>query len=88
MKSAAAKNPEKQSVGKTKGADSGGRDGERISIYVDRSGDWMPAEELRAAALDALSQEKDVVLNLGNVDHLDASALQILLALEREQKAG
>jgi ABC-type transporter Mla MlaB component len=46
----------------------------------------MPAEELRAAALEALSQDRDVELNLGEVDHLDASALQILLALDREQK--
>jgi len=28
----------------------------------------------------------DVTANLGNIDHLDASALQILLALDAEQK--
>ncbi|MGA9672193.1 MAG: STAS domain-containing protein [Terracidiphilus sp.] len=55
-------------------------------INVERSGDWMPAEELREAALDALSQGSDINLNLDKIDHLDASALQILLALDAEQK--
>lgn len=55
-------------------------------IAVERSGDWMPAEELRVAALAALDQGKDVTLDLDRVDHLDASALQILLALDAEQK--
>jgi len=55
-------------------------------IDVDRSGDWMPADELRAAALSALDAGSDVTLHLGQVDHLDASALQILLALVAEQK--
>ena len=57
-----------------------------LSIDVGRSGDWMPAEELRDAALAALEGHRDVTVNLGNVDHLDASALQILLALDTEQK--
>jgi anti-anti-sigma regulatory factor len=55
-------------------------------IDVDRSGDWMPADELRAASLAALEAGSDVTLHLGQVDHLDASALQILLALGVEQK--
>jgi len=46
----------------------------------------MPAEELREAALAALSRGKDVILNLDRVDHLDSSALQILLALQAEQR--
>lgn len=46
----------------------------------------MPAEELREAALAALSRGKDVILNLDRVDHLDASALQILLALHAALK--
>lgn len=58
----------------------------RLSIDVERSGDWMPAEELRAAALGAIEAGNDVTLNLGGIDHLDASALQILLALGAEQK--
>ena len=55
-------------------------------IAVERSGDWMPSEELREAALAALEQGKDVTLDLDRVDHLAASALQILLALAAEQK--
>lgn len=46
----------------------------------------MPAEELRAVALGALEAGNDITLNLDRVDHLDASALQILLALSAEQK--
>ncbi len=46
----------------------------------------MPAEELSEAAQAVLGQGKDVTLNLDKVDHLDASALQILLALDAEQK--
>ena len=59
---------------------------EPIFIEVERSGDWMPAEELRTTALSASGESKDVTVNLGKVDHLDASALQILLALDAEQK--
>jgi len=46
------------------------RETQRVVIEVERSGDWMPAEELKEAAIAAL----------------DASAMQILLALEAEQK--
>lgn len=58
----------------------------RIVVEVERSGDWMPADELRAAAMGVLESGNDVTLNLGGIDHLDASALQILLALDGEQK--
>lgn len=58
---------------------------EAISIQVERSGEWMPAEELREAALEALCEERDIVLDMANIGHLDASALQILLALHRAQ---
>jgi anti-anti-sigma regulatory factor len=47
----------------------------------------MPAEELREAALAVLSQSRNVTANLGSLDHLDASALQILLALAAELKS-
>lgn len=57
-----------------------------IVVEVERSGDWMPADELRAAALAALEAGNDVSLHLDGIDHLDASALQILLALVAEQK--
>ena len=46
----------------------------------------MPGEDLQKAALDALLAGVDVALNLDGIDHLDASALQILLALDAEQK--
>jgi anti-anti-sigma factor len=57
-------------------------------IQVERSGEWMPAEELWEAALAALVEGKDVTVDLDRVDHLDASALQILLALDVELKNG
>ena len=46
----------------------------------------MAAEELRDAALGALEAGADVAVNLAKVDHLDGSALQILLALDAAQK--
>ncbi len=46
----------------------------------------MPSDELRDAARAALGENNDGVLNLGRLDHLDASARQILLALDAEQK--
>lgn len=59
---------------------------EPIFIEAERSGDWMPAEELRETALHASGESRNVTVNLVNIDHLDASALQILLALDAEQK--
>jgi anti-anti-sigma regulatory factor len=61
-------------------------DGARACIEIERSGNWMPAEELRDAALGALEAGGDVTVNLAKVDHLDASALQILLALDAAHK--
>jgi ABC-type transporter Mla MlaB component len=59
---------------------------EQRCIEVGSSGDWMPAEELWKAALAASGEGRDAAVNLGEIDHLDASALQILLALDAEQK--
>ena len=59
---------------------------ERVTIDVESAGDWMPVEDMREAALKVLEQGNDLVLNLQNVDHLDASALQVLLAVDLEQK--
>ena len=56
------------------------------SINIERSGNWMPAEEFQHAAQVALEAGGDVAVNLDKVDHLDGSALQILLALETELK--
>ena len=47
----------------------------------------MPADEIRNAVLSTLADGRVATLNLDKIDHLDASALQILLALEREQIA-
>jgi len=58
----------------------------QTTLEVGRSGDWMPAEELRVAALSAVEAANDATLHLGGINHLDASALQILLALDAEQK--
>jgi anti-anti-sigma regulatory factor len=55
-------------------------------IEVERSGDWMPVEDLREASLAASGAGNDVTVNLDRIDHLDASSLQILLALDVEQK--
>jgi anti-anti-sigma factor len=55
-------------------------------IDVTRGGDWLPSEEFRAVALSAAGAESDLTVNLQAVDHLDASALQILLALAAERK--
>jgi anti-anti-sigma factor len=57
---------------------------EKQLIEAERSGDWMPAEELHASAVAAASTGNDVALNLDRIDHLDASALQILLALNED----
>jgi anti-anti-sigma regulatory factor len=55
-------------------------------INVIRDGDWLPPEEFRAVALSAAQAEGDLTVNLEGIDHLDASALQILLALAVERK--
>ncbi len=55
-------------------------------IDVIRDGDWLPPEEFRAIALSAAQAEGDLTVNLQGIDHLDASALQILLALAAERK--
>jgi ABC-type transporter Mla MlaB component len=48
------------------------------------SGEWLPAGELRVKALEAAGATTDVDVDLADVDHLDARALQILLALADE----
>jgi anti-anti-sigma factor len=55
-------------------------------IRVTHEGNWLPAEQLRTVALSALNTKGRLILNLQEVDHLDADALQILLALARERK--
>jgi anti-anti-sigma factor len=55
-------------------------------INVTRDGDWLPPQEFRTIALSAAETEGDLTVSLQAVDHLDASALQILLALAAERK--
>ena len=55
-------------------------------INATRDGEWLPPDEFRAVALSAVQAEGDLTVNLQGVDHLDASALQILLALAAERK--
>ena len=43
-------------------------------------------EDLREEALAALEADNNVIVHLDRLDHLDASSLQILLALDMEQK--
>ena len=59
---------------------------EQAVIDAERAGRWMPAEELREAALAATKQGQDLTLNLNGIDHLEASALQVLLAADAEQR--
>jgi anti-anti-sigma factor len=58
------------------------------TIAVGRSGDWMPPEELRALALEAVAAGAEITVDLQGLDHLDASSLQVLLAFAAEQKKG
>jgi len=59
---------------------------ERVIVDVERSGEWMPAEDLRDASLSAFAAGTDITVNLNGIDHLDASSLQILLALAAAQE--
>jgi anti-anti-sigma regulatory factor len=55
-------------------------------INVTRDGEWLQAEEFRALALSAADADANLTVNVQGVDHLDTSALQILLALAAERK--
>jgi anti-anti-sigma regulatory factor len=55
-------------------------------ILVTREGEWLPPEELRAIALSAVDTDGNLTVNLEGVEHLDGSALQMLLALAAERK--
>jgi anti-anti-sigma regulatory factor len=55
-------------------------------IHVTRDGDWLPPQEFLDIALSAAGTEGNLTVSLQAVDHLDASALQILLALAVERK--
>jgi anti-anti-sigma regulatory factor len=46
----------------------------------------MTADDLRVQAIDSAHAATDVTLDLATVDHLEASTLQIFLALAENQK--
>ena len=48
---------------------------------TESSGDWIPPDLLQEAAIAAWRKGTDVKVSLESVEHLDASALQILIAL-------
>lgn len=52
----------------------------RISV-TDSSGDWIPPDLLQDSALAAWRMGMDVTVSLESVEYLDATALQILIAL-------
>jgi len=75
--------PELPQAGGENGA--GGEDS--LTLCAGRSGEWMEALELRRRAteeLEAHSQLREVVIDVGGLEHLDASALQVLVAIRGE----
>ncbi len=60
-------------------------------LHPGRSGEWMEASALRLEAIELLAGNpgapaSDLVLDLDGLDYLDASALQVLLAIGAEQR--
>lgn len=62
------------------------------TLHVVASGQWMDPSELRQWAIEQLTTPSsdrpahDLVLDLSGVDHLDTSALQVLLAIRAEEQ--
>jgi anti-anti-sigma regulatory factor len=61
--------------------------GPDVKLSVVRSGEWLPPEELQGALLARVMEASNTILDFGDIEHLDASSLQMLLAffLERER---
>lgn len=59
---------------------------ESIRLHATRSNEWIDAGEMRQWAIEHIAgrEVRTVVADLAGADHLDASALQILLALRNE----
>ena len=55
-------------------------------LKVSRAGEWLAADEFCEACSQVVDQHVDLRIDLEGVDHLDASALQILLALRVKQQ--
>jgi anti-anti-sigma factor len=60
--------------------------GAPLEIDATCSGEWVAAEELRKVVSEAIAKGRDAIVNLAGVDHLDASAFQVLLAFAAAQK--
>jgi anti-anti-sigma factor len=60
------------------------RQGGRDVLHLQGTVDVFLAEEFRQAALQLIAQGEDVVVDCERVEHLDTSALQILLILQEE----
>ncbi len=58
-----------------------------ISIHPIRDGEWLPREEFYAQVLGLTTKGVDIVVDLFGVEYLDASSLQMLLALNVSQKS-
>ncbi len=55
-------------------------------LKVARDGDWLAPCDFSESCCQAVADHVDMVIDLEGLDHLDASALQILLALRMEQQ--
>lgn len=64
-------------------AEAGKRD-ER-SLDATSSGEWLEAQELSGMAAQAVTEGADVRVSVRGVDHLEAGAFQVLLALASAQ---
>jgi len=60
------------------------------TLHAARSGQWVEAEAMRRWAMEQLGSPagptRELVVDLGGLEHLDASALEVLLAIRAEQR--
>lgn len=61
---------------------------EVVSILAASGSEWLPADELRAAAVEAVASGQNVEVRLEGLEYLDATALQVLLALRKQLAVG
>ncbi len=57
-------------------------------IHAAVDGGCMAAEELRQELMRAVSQNDIVTLDVSQLDHVNAAALQVLLAFRRQREVG
>jgi anti-anti-sigma regulatory factor len=56
-------------------------------IHAVRDGEWLAGAEFLAAAVRLADEQVSIQVDLEGMDYLDASSLQILLAIRAGQKA-